>query len=383
MAGEQAEVLTQEYWDSLSPEEQEALGEDMKVADVDTSSSEGSGEDTGESAGEGSGEDAGEGAESTANAGESESGSGEEPGSGEESGSGEGTDTTGEQSGESGGQDEEAGTAETETSAETGESTGTGEEGTEGQGVDQPLFAGDTQSQDTGSEGTSESGEGEEGAEQRSETAQRLEQIPEEISQLNQQFDDGEIGFTEYLDKRDALRQEQTRLEVLPEVEKTYEQRRQEEQQQSLEQQWRNDVTNFTQNDAPDMLQDIDTYNKWVELTNAKLDNPDYDNMSNQQILDEAAKETRAIRGLPQPGQQEREKSEASRAAEARKGANQSRKSEAEQTQSLSGVPEAAASEGSPDKFTYLDQLMENDPEKFEAEVAKLSETERDEYARR
>ncbi len=363
---DEAETLSQEYWDGLSPEEQEALG-DVQITGADTS--------TAESAGD-TGEEGTEGGEDTSSA------EGAEGGSEEEAGAEGGEDTTAEQPAESGGQDEEAGTAETETTKETGESAGTGEEGGEKQGLDQPLFARDAQSQDTGTEGADESGESQEGGEQKSETAQRLEQIPQEINQLNQQFDDGEIGFTEYLDKRDALRQEQTRLEVLPEVEKTYEQRRQEEQQQSLEEQWRNDVTNFTQNDAPDMLQDIDTYNKWVELTNAKLDNPRYDNVSNKEILEEAAKETRAIRRLAQPGQNTG-KTEENKAAEARKGANQSRKKEAEQTQSLSGVPEAAASEGATDKFTYLDQLMENDPAKFEAEVAKLSEAERDEYARR
>lgn len=364
MAGEEA--VSQKFWDSLSEEEQEALGEDLKVAGATEEAEEGI---------EGSGEE-GASADSTAESEETEANSGEETGSGE------GGEASGEESSEeSGGENEEAGTAEAETSTEEAGPESSSEE-TARQAIDAPVFSGDQQTQPEESQQTrEESTEGAETGEQKSETQQRIEQIPEEISQLNQKFDDGEIGFTEYLDQRDALRQEQTRLEVLPEVEKTYEQREAEKQQQSLQQQWRDDVTDFTQNEAPDVLQDIDTYNKWVELTNAKLDNADYDGLSNKEILRESAKETRAIRGLSDPNAQEQ--TQENKAAEARKGANQSRKDEAEQTQSLSGVPEAAASEGSPDKFTYLDQLMENDPEKFETEVAKLSETERDEYARR
>ncbi len=365
MAGE---AIQQNVWDSLSEEEQEALKDESPEAfnaeAADTS------EDTSE------GSTASEGEEASTSEGTSESAE-----TSEGSETSETSETSQEETQTGSEQDEKAGTAETETSTEEAGPESSSEE-TAKQAIDAPVFSGDQQTQPEESQQTrEESTEGAETGEQKSETQQRIEQIPEEISQLNQKFDDGEIGFTEYLDQRDALRQEQTRLEVLPEVEKTYEQREAEKQQQSLQQQWRDDVTDFTQNEAPDILQDIDTYNKWVELTNAKLDNADYDGLSNKEILRESAKETRAIRGLSDPNAQDQ--TQENKAAEARKGANQSRKDEAEQTQSLSGVPEAAASEGSPDKFTYLDQLMENDPEKFETEIAKLSETERDEYARR
>lgn len=265
------------------------------------------------------------------------------------------------------GEGETATETETQTASETAgqeagqeagsETTGpvSTEEGTDAQETTseaQPSFEAESQEASTTAD-----------QEQQDPNAQKKQELQDQLKLLREQFEEGEISFEDYLDQRDQVNDQIREFDFSAKIRQEIEEREQERQRLTLEQQWESDVQKLVSNS--DIGQDSGLYQAFAQQVNVKLDNPEYASVTNQDLLEEAAKEARAIKGVAQPSQD-------NAVAQARQEANKGSKEQAVQHQSLSGVPTAAEHEGR-DEFAYLNDLLERgEGEKLEEEIAKL-----------
>lgn len=324
-----AEKFSDEELEGMSKEERQALQDD---------DAEESGIDTGESASSET-----ETSEDHSAAEESAAAAAEEEESGTEGGEESGSEAEGEVS-----VDERA--AQDDTSDQTGETDETAQT--------QPQDDQTSQEQSTTDQGDTQ------GQEQTTEdpNAEKREELTNQLKDIQNKFDEGEIAFEDFLEQRDQVKDQIRELDLSSKVRAEMEQKAQEDAAKAAEQQWQKDVQAFN-TDNQEALKDKALYNTFVKQANAKLNDADFDHLGNRELLDQAMKEAKAITGYKEAqGKDE--------LSEARRKANAKKKEQAEQTQTLGDVPAAADHDTGKDEFAYLDKLS---GEELEAALAKLT----------
>jgi hypothetical protein len=200
---------------------------------------------------------------------------------------------------------------------------------------------------------------------------EKLEGISTKREELDTQFDDGELTTKEYrqamsdLDKQErGIEQQQFKAQIANEM--------REEQERS---EWLGTVRSFLdQNpqyeEKPRLYNNLDDAVKEIAADEANQ------TLSGDQILAKAHEKVYSELGLTPPEKEKaREKEKAD--GKARRKASSKRKA----PPTLGDVPASDTTDPTnTGKFSRLDRLMDADPEKYETELSKLSEAEQERY---
>lgn len=303
----------------------------------------------------------------------------------------EGSEDTGDET-QTGADDETASSAEAEASEEEGTETAAeyGSQESDQQVADQEDTSGeqiqaDNQDQQAPPEQpadqTGQEDQGDQTSQQDEQVAQKRQEIQDRLGTLKEQFEEGEISFEDYLDKRDEAKDELRELELSNKVRQEIEETRKQEQQQELERKWQQDQKAFFDSNK-DISNDPELLKTFQQQANIKINDSSYDSVSNTDLLNQAAQEARAIRGASAPNSQQQGKGQQTETAQARKRASQ--KAGEKGVETLSDVPNAAEHEDADAEFSHLDKMMEKgETEKLEQELAKLTPEQEARYLQR
>lgn len=222
--------------------------------------------------------------------------------------------------------------------------------------------------------GQSEKAEGQEGAEQdqADPNTEQKQELQGKLDELKNKFEEGEVSFEDYLDQRDEVKDQIRELELSNKVRQELEQDRVAQEKANLEAQWKADQKQFFENNK-DIQENKDLLTTFQKQANIKIQDPAYDTVSNTDLLTEAAKEARAIKGVSAPANSQQE------VVNARRKANQ--KAGEKEVQTLGDAPNAAEQETGDSRFGYLDKLLnEGKSDQLEAEIAKLTPEQQHEW---
>lgn len=312
--------FTQEDWDLLTDEEREALEEDEETeGDEDEGAEE---EDTGEEE------------------------SGEEESGEEDADEGEGEDEGDEES-ES---DDDAG--EEEEGDDKGEEEGQGEEEENAKADDyQPLLRADLPP----------------------DIEEKLEGISTKREELDTQFDDGELTTKEYrqamadLDKQErGIEQQQFKAQIAEEM-----------REEKARSEWLGTVRSFL-DDNPQYEEKPLLYDNLDRMVKELAADEKNQNLTGEEILAKAHEKVYTELGLPVPGEKQENKGEGEGEGKNTKRRN---KKPSKVPPNLGDVPASdTVDPTNSGKYARLDKLADSDPERFEAELAKLSDAEQERY---
>lgn len=181
-----------------------------------------------------------------------------------------------------------------------------------------------------------------------------LDALRAQLSDLKAKFDEGDITIEDYLDGRDSLQLSIIKAEL---------------QKDAVERAWHASRENFLQQNAYLRENDV-LYGAFAMQVNAILQTPEGDRMTDEAILQAAKAKVDAAFGR---------KSEPSRDESPVKKAKSESADTSKVPQSLRGIPVAEAHDVEGSKFAYLDKL---NGEEFETAIMRLSDTDRDLWAR-
>ena len=181
-----------------------------------------------------------------------------------------------------------------------------------------------------------------------------LDALRAQLSDLKAKFDEGDITIEDYLDGRDSLQLSIIKAEL---------------QKDAVERAWHASRENFLQQNAYLRENDV-LYGAFAMQVNAILQTPEGDRMTDEAILQAAKAKVDTAFGR---------KAEPSRDESPVKKAKSESADTSKVPQSLRGIPVAEAHDVEGSKFAYLDKL---NGEEFEAAIMRLSDTDRDLWAR-
>ncbi len=210
------------------------------------------------------------------------------------------------------------------------------------------------------------------------ENAEKKEQFQEELKTLREKFEEGEITFEDYLDERDSIKDQVREMEVNQKVLEAITRDKQLSAEQEASLRWQNDQEAFFENNK-DISDDTKLYKTFAKQANAKINDPDYASVSNKDLLEEAAREARAIKGVETKSGDGKPESQA--LAKNRQKANK-----AASEKKVDTLADAPASDGEridEGEFAHLDRLLESGKsEEAERLIAKMTPEQQDRYAR-
>lgn len=190
-----------------------------------------------------------------------------------------------------------------------------------------------------------------------------LDKLNADLVALKKQFDDGEVSIDEYIDAKSALDRQIVKAELKAEL-----------AQESANKSWEQSQKEFLGQNA--YLRDNEVlFDAFAMQVNKLLADPKSASMSDADLLKAAQAKVDAAIGR-KPDSEPPAKTDESAIRKAKKEAADVSKA----PKTLQGIPAAAPAddvEGNP--FAYLDRL---NGEEFEAAIAKLSESDRNRWAR-
>lgn len=204
------------------------------------------------------------------------------------------------------------------------------------------------------------------------EIAEKKEKLQEDLNKLRVEFEEGQLTFEEYLDRRDEVKDQIREINVELKVQEAMIREKEQGAREQSESQWKADQEAFF-SDNKDIVEDAKVFKVFAQQANIKLNTPEGQAMSNQELLETAAKEARAIMGLEQ-------KKVSDNASEARRKANQAagKKTAA----NLSDAPNASEQDVEGSAFSRLDRLLKKGGDELESAVEKMTPEQQDEWAR-
>jgi len=212
--------------------------------------------------------------------------------------------------------------------------------------------------------------------------AEKKEELQGKLKDLREQFEEGEITFEDYLDQRDDVKDQLREMSTEARVREAIRQDKEAALKEQIETQWKRDQETFFNEekvlDANSKDFDEGLYKAFRQQAQVKLSDPSYANVNGVELLKEAAREARAIKGVKEPDTADKNKDSA---AQARQKAN---KSSQKTTETLADAPNDAEQDvSSKGKFDYIDRLIDKG-KTIEAEKAieKLSAEDQEKYLR-
>lgn len=190
--------------------------------------------------------------------------------------------------------------------------------------------------------------------------AEQLEAIARQKEELVQQFDDGELTAKEYQLELDKLAKQEREIEQAQFKAKLAQEMAEQQQRNA----WLATVNQFLSEHAE--YRQYPLRYKALDLAVRELAaQEENQGLSGREILEKAHEQIVEQFGL-------------ARAEEKPEGKKRRKPIEAPPT--LANVPAASATETEDGRWVRLDRLMETDPERYERELAKLSDADRDAY---
>lgn len=213
--------------------------------------------------------------------------------------------------------------------------------------------------------------------------AEKKAELQGKLKALREQFEEGEITFEDYLDQRDEAKDQLREMATEARVQDAIRKDKEVAFKEQVEAQWRRDQQTFfgeekTLDSQSDDF-DEDLYKTFRQQAQVKLSDPSYANVGGVDLLKEAAREARAIKGVAAPADDDKKKGSA---AEARQKANKSGKDKAPKT--LADAPNDAEQDVSANnKFGYIDRLIDQGKTReAEKAIEKLSAEDQERYLR-
>lgn len=211
--------------------------------------------------------------------------------------------------------------------------------------------------------------------------AEKKEELQGKLKDLREQFEEGEITFEDYLDQRDEAKDQLREMATEARVREAIRQDKEAALKEQIETQWKRDQESFFSEektlDAKSKAFDEGLYKAFRQQAQIKLADPSYANVNGVDLLKEAAREARAIKGVQDPATGKGTDS----AAQARQKANKSGNKAAN---TLADVPNDAEQDvTNKGKFDYIDRLIDKG-KTIEAEKAieKWSDEDKERYLR-
>ena len=208
--------------------------------------------------------------------------------------------------------------------------------------------------------------------------AEKKTELQGKLKDLREQFEEGEITFEDYLDQRDDVKDQLREMSTEARVREAIRQDKEAALKEQIETQWKRDQETFFNEekalDANSKDFDEGLYKVFRQQAQVKLSDPSYANVNGVDLLKEAAREARAIKGVQEPKGKDS-------AAQARQKAN---KSGSKSANTLADVPNDAEQDvTNKGKFDYIDRLIDKG-NTIEAEKAieKLSDEDKERYLR-
>lgn len=200
----------------------------------------------------------------------------------------------------------------------------------------------------------------------------QIEEHKKELQKLREQLEEGEITFEDYHEQWDGIKDKIRDIEIAKKLRETIAAEKEKAQKEEFQRRWEEDQKAFYAANT-DISEDKAVFKTFARQVNSKLNDPEYQSISNNDILEEAAMETRAIKGLSKPGSKEEKD-----VAKARQGASKSKK-----VKTLADAPASASEDVGDSKFAYLDKLIDSgDVQAMESALAKLTPEQQEKYLR-
>lgn len=189
-----------------------------------------------------------------------------------------------------------------------------------------------------------------------------LDKLEAELADVKKQFDDGDISIDEYIDAKSALDRKIVKAELKAEL-----------AQEAASKSWEQSQSDFL--GQHDYLRDEVIYGAFATQVNKMLADPKSASMTDEALLAAAKAKVDAALGR-KPGDSEPSKKDESPIRKAKKDAADTSRMPV----TLQGIPAAApADDVDGNRFAYLDRLS---GEAFEAAISKLSDDDRNRWAR-
>lgn len=224
----------------------------------------------------------------------------------------------------------------------------------------------DAESDESGDDGESDAkGESQQApilnADMPADAEEKIKAIGEQKDALVEQFDNGDITAKEYQKQLDALNKQEREVEQTVFKAKLADEMRQTQAQNA----WMSTVNSFLDENpsyraSPLMYRTLDTAVREI------ASQPENANLSGRQILEKAHEAIVEQFGLQKPAKEDQKPKAAKKPIVA--------------PPTLGKVPAAAPTETENTRWSRLDRMAETDPERYEAEVAKLSDADREAY---
>lgn len=196
-----------------------------------------------------------------------------------------------------------------------------------------------------------------------------IEELSAELNKLDEQFEEGDISLKDYNAQRDALNQAKFRLEMYEDINRQV-------AVQTVENNWKAAQREFFSENR-DYIENSILNAAYVHAVNSLLATDEGKAMSDRQVLLKAKETVEESLGMKKGEGGKDDQGDAGKAALA--AAKKKEAGKGRDGMSLRDMPKSQEDE-SGDRFDALDRL---EGEEFENAIAKLSDSEREAYARR